>query len=100
MLETLQAILAIVLIDLALSGDHALVIGMAGRGLPERQRGRAIILGGLGAVVLRIAAASIVTLLLAIPYLQLIASVALLFIAYRLPRPSPPPPRPPARAAG
>ena len=81
MLETLQAILAIVLIDLALSGDNALVIGMAARGLPKRQRRRAIVFGGLGAVVLRIAAASIVTLLLAIPYLQFIASIALLVIA-------------------
>jgi YjbE family integral membrane protein len=89
MLESLQAILAIVLIDLALSGDNALVIGMAARGLPKRQRRRAIVLGGLGAVVLRIAAASVVTLLLAIPYLQLIASIALLVIAYRLVRPAP-----------
>jgi YjbE family integral membrane protein len=88
MLETLQAILAIVLIDLALSGDNALVIGMAARGLPKRQRRRAIIFGGLGAVVLRIAAASVVTLLLAIPYLQFVASIALLVIAYRLVRPS------------
>jgi len=88
MLETLQAVLAIVLIDLALSGDNALVIGMAARGLPKRQRRRAIVFGGLGAVVLRIAAASVVTLLLAIPYLQLIAGVALLVIAYRLVRPS------------
>lgn len=88
MLETLQAILAIVLIDLALSGDNALVIGMAARGLPKRQRRRAIIFGGLGAVVLRIAAASIVTLLLAIPFLQLVASIALLAIAYRLVRPA------------
>ena len=89
MLETLQAIFAIVLIDLALSGDNALVIGMAARGLPKRQRRRAIVFGGLGAVVLRIAAASVVTLLLVIPYLQLIAAVALLVIAYRLVRPSP-----------
>src|SRR6266542_2414519 len=88
MLATLQPILAIVLIDLALSGDNALVIGMAARGLPKRQRRRAIVFGGLGAVVLRILAASIVTLLLAIPYLQLIASIALLLIAYRLVRPS------------
>ncbi len=88
MIETLQAILAIVLIDLALSGDNALVIGMAARGLPQRQRRPAIVFGGLGAVVLRIAAASIVTLLLAIPYLQLVASIALLVIAYRLVRPS------------
>jgi YjbE family integral membrane protein len=87
MLETLQAVVAIVLIDLALSGDNALVIGMAARGLPKRQRRRAIVFGGLGAVVLRIAAASVVTLLLAIPYLQLIAGVALLVIAYRLVRP-------------
>ena len=89
MIETLQAILAIVLIDLALSGDNALVIGMAARGLPQRQRRRAIVFGGLGAVVLRIAAASVVTLLLAVPYLQLIASIALLAIAYRLVRPTP-----------
>lgn len=88
MLETLQAVVAIVLIDLALSGDNALVIGMAARGLPARQRRRAIIFGGLGAVILRIAAASVVTLLLAIPYLQLIASIALLAIAYRLVRPT------------
>jgi YjbE family integral membrane protein len=88
MLETLQAVLAIVLIDLALSGDNALVIGMAARGLPQRQRRRAIVFGGFGAVVLRIAAASVVTLLLTIPYLQLIASIALLVIAYRLVRPA------------
>jgi YjbE family integral membrane protein len=88
MLETLQAVLAIVLIDLALSGDNALVIGMAARGLPRRQRRRAIVFGGLGAVVLRIAAASVVTLLLAIPYLQLVAAGALLVIAYRLVRPA------------
>jgi YjbE family integral membrane protein len=88
MLDTVQAVIAIVLIDLALSGDNALVIGMAARGLPERQRRRAIIFGGLGAVILRILAASIVTLLLAIPYLQLAASIALLVIAYRLVRPS------------
>src|SRR5712691_10011891 len=88
MLETVQAVLAIVLIDLALSGDNALVIGMAARGLPRRQRRRAIVFGGLGAVVLRIAAASVVTLLLAIPYLQLVAGVALLVIAFRLVRPA------------
>jgi YjbE family integral membrane protein len=87
-LDTLEAVFAIVLIDLALSGDNALVIGMAARGLPQRQRRRAIVLGGLGAVILRIAAAAAVTLLLAIPYLQLIASIALIAIAYRLVRPS------------
>ena len=83
-METIQAILAIVLIDLALSGDNALVIGMAARNLPQSQRRQAIIFGGLGAVVLRIAAAAVVTLLLAIPYLQFGAAIVLLLIAYRL----------------
>ena len=66
-----SAIVAIVLIDLALSGDNALLIGMAARRLPAVQRRRAIVLGGALAVILRFVAAAIVTFLLAIPYLQL-----------------------------
>lgn len=81
------AIVAIVLIDLALSGDNALLIGMAARRLPDAQRRRAIALGGALAVLLRIAAATIVTFLLAIPYLQLVGGVVLALIAYRLVRP-------------
>lgn len=87
MLEQLEAVLTIVLIDLALSGDNALVIGLAARGLPVKQRRKAIVLGGAAAVVLRIVAASAVTLLLAIPYLQLGGALALVVIAYRLVRP-------------
>lgn len=82
-----SAIIAIVLIDLALSGDNALLIGMAARRLPHAQRRRAIVLGGALAVVLRIAAAAIVTFLLAIPYLQLAGGIVLAVIAYRLVRP-------------
>jgi YjbE family integral membrane protein len=85
-MDTIQAVLAIVLIDLTLSGDNALVIGMAARNLPPKQRRQAIILGGAGAVVLRIIAAAAVTLLLAIPYLQAAAAIVLLVIAYRLVR--------------
>ena len=85
-MDTVQAVLAIILIDLALSGDNALVIGMAARDLPPKQRRRAIIFGGAGAVVLRIIAAAAVTLLLAIPFLQLGAAIVLLVIAYRLVR--------------
>jgi len=88
----LSAVIAIVLIDLALSGDNALLIGMAARRLPDAQRRRAIVLGGGLAVVLRIAAAAVVTFLLAIPYLQLAGGIVLAVIAYRLVRP--------ARAAG
>jgi YjbE family integral membrane protein len=82
-----SAVVAIVLIDLALSGDNALLIGMAARRLPDAQRRRAIVLGGVLAVVLRIIAAAIVTFLLAIPYLQLAGGVVLAVIAYRLVRP-------------
>jgi YjbE family integral membrane protein len=85
-----SAIVAIVLIDLALSGDNALLIGMAARRLPDVQRRRAIVLGGALAVILRIAAAAIVTFLLAIPYLQLAGGVVLAVIAYRLVRPNAP----------
>jgi YjbE family integral membrane protein len=81
------AIVSIVLIDLALSGDNALLIGMAARRLPDRQRRLAIVLGGSLAVVLRIVAAAAVTLLLAIPYLQLAGGLVLAVIAYRLVRP-------------
>ncbi len=84
----LSAVIAIVLIDLALSGDNALLIDMAARRLPDAQRRRAIILGGGLAVVLRIIAAAVVSFLLAIPYLQLAGGVVLAVIAYRLVRPS------------
>ena len=84
----LSAVVAIVLIDLALSGDNALLIGMAARQLPDAQRRRAIVLGGALAVALRIAAAAIVTFLLAIPYLQLAGGLVLAVIAYRLVRPA------------
>src|SRR5207247_5915591 len=87
MLETVQAIAAIVLIDLAMSGDNALVIGMVARGLPRSQRRRAIVFGAGAAVVLRVMAAAAVTLLLTIQYLQLVGGLALVVIAYRLVRP-------------
>jgi YjbE family integral membrane protein len=87
MAETLQAILAITLIDLAMSGDNALVIGMVARGLPKTQRRKAIVFGAGAAVALRVVAAAVVTLLLTVQYLQLIGGLALIVIAYRLVRP-------------
>src|SRR2546428_12348660 len=87
MLETLEAIVAITLIDLAMSGDNALVIGMVARGLPRAQRRKAIAIGAGGAVALRVAAAAIVTVLLPVRSLQLIGGLALVVIAYRLVRP-------------
>ena len=87
MAETLQAILAITLIDLAMSGDNALVIGMVARGLPRSQRRKAIVFGAGAAVALRVMAAAAVTLLLTVQYVQLVGGLALTFIAYRLVRP-------------
>lgn len=87
MIETIQAIAAIVLIDLALSGDNALVIGMAARGLPRRQRRMASAIGAGGAVALRVALAAVATILLTVPYLQLAGGLALALIAYRLVHP-------------
>ncbi len=95
-----SAIVAIILIDLALSGDNALLIGMAARRLPDDQRRKAIVFGGLLAVILRIAAAAAVTLLLTIPLLQLTGGVVLSIIAYRLVRPGANDPHNDVRPAG
>lgn len=84
MLEFLGAVGSIILIDLVLSGDNALVIGAAAAGLPRRQRWTAIALGGGGAIALRIIFAVGATLLLRLPLLQAIGGLLLLFIAVRL----------------
>ncbi|HET9921839.1 MAG TPA: YjbE family putative metal transport protein [Ktedonobacteraceae bacterium] len=83
-MELLAAIGSIILVDLALSGDNALVIGAAASGLPRRQRWYAIVFGGGGAIVLRIIFAVIATLLLRLPLLQAIGGLLLLVIAVRL----------------
>lgn len=87
MLDIIQPILAIVLIDLVLSGDNAVVIGMAARRLSPENRRRAILWGGFGAIGLRILFTALAALLLGVPYLQAIGGLLLLWIAYRLLRP-------------
>jgi YjbE family integral membrane protein len=82
--ETFSAILGIVLIDLVLSGDNAIVIGMAAHRLPPRQRRWAVLIGGGSAIVLRIALTAIAALLLTIPGLQALGGVLLLWIAFKL----------------
>ena len=84
MLEALSAIAGIVLVDLTLSGDNALVIGAAASGLPARQRRLAIVLGGGAAIVLRVLFAALATLLLRLPLLQAAGGILLLVIAVRL----------------
>jgi YjbE family integral membrane protein len=71
-------------INILLSGDNALVIAMACRGLPPRQRFWGMVLGAGVAVVLRIIFTFIVVTLMALPYLKLVGGLALLWIAAKL----------------
>ncbi|HEX5499664.1 MAG TPA: TerC family protein, partial [Thermomicrobiales bacterium] len=87
-LELIGAVLSIVVIDLVLSGDNAVVIGMAARQLSSENRRRAIVLGGGGAIVLRIAFTAMAAILLDIPYLRFVGGVLLLWIAWKLVRPA------------
>lgn len=82
----LQALFKIVILDLVLSGDNAIVIGMAVRVLPAKERQRAILFGGAGALVLRMAFTALVTLLVREepPFLLLVGGLVLVWITYRL----------------
>ena len=75
---------SILVLDLALSGDNALVLGATAAGLPQKQRWYALIFGGAGAIVLRILFSSIATIVLNIPWLQTAGAVILIIIAVRL----------------
>ncbi|MDG0793252.1 TerC family protein [Cohnella ginsengisoli] len=74
----------IVLINLLLSGDNAVVIAMAGRRLPPAQRRRAVWWGAAAAVLLRCMLTVLAALLLDIPYLQTAGAVLLFVIAFKL----------------
>ena len=84
--HVLPRIASIVVIDLVLSGDNALVIGMAAHRLPPGQRRWVIVLGGAGAITLRIAFTALAALLLMVPLLKAAGGVLLLWIAYKLVR--------------
>jgi YjbE family integral membrane protein len=84
MLEVLGIIGGIVLVDLVLSGDNALVIGAAAASLPRQQRYAAILAGGIGAIVLRILFTLAAALLLQLPLLQAIGGALLIAIAIKL----------------
>ena len=78
------AVLAIVLIDIVLAGDNALVIGMAANRLPENQRKRVIFWGTFGAVAIRFLSVAVLTYLLLVPGLRLIGGLALIYIGWKL----------------
>jgi YjbE family integral membrane protein len=71
-------------INILLSGDNAVVIALACRSLPERQRNRAVIGGSAGAILLRVLFCLIVVWLLHIPYLKLIGGLLLVWIGVKL----------------
>jgi YjbE family integral membrane protein len=83
-MQALAGLASIVVVDLVLSSDNALVIGMAARRLPSGQRCWAIVLGGAGAIALRIVFTTLAAVLLAVPLLKAAGGVLLLWIAYKL----------------
>jgi YjbE family integral membrane protein len=82
--EFLSALLAIVVIDLVLAGDNAIVIALAARNLPKALQKRAIVWGSAGAVIVRTSLTVAVLWLLAIPGLMLAGGLLLVWIAYKL----------------
>lgn len=80
----IAALFQVVMIDLALAGDNAIVVGMAAAGLPEHQRTRAIVLGMAGATVLLITFASITTQLLKLVGLLFAGGVLLLWVCWKM----------------
>jgi YjbE family integral membrane protein len=87
-LDLVLGVLKIVIIDLALAGDNALVIALAVRTLPKRQQLFGRIWGTVGAVALRLLFIGVISYLLGIPLLQAVGGLLLLWIAIKLVRQS------------
>jgi YjbE family integral membrane protein len=83
-LQFLSSLLTILVIDLVLAGDNAIVIGLAARKLPVDQRKKVIIWGTVGAITLRVIATVTIVYLLKIPGLLLVGGLVLLWISYKL----------------
>jgi YjbE family integral membrane protein len=83
----LSALLAIILIDLALAGDNAIVIALAARQVPLHMQRKVLIWGSIAAVVVRAIASLFVVWLLKIPGFLLAGGAILLYIAYKLVQP-------------
>jgi YjbE family integral membrane protein len=82
--EALAAFVEILLIDIVLAGDNAIVVGALAAGLPTEQRKKVIMIGVLAALVLRIAFALVVTQLLQVVGLVLAGGLLLLWVAWRM----------------
>ncbi|TVY04354.1 TerC family protein [Cohnella terricola] len=84
MLENLLLLMEILLVNIVLSGDNAVVIAMASRNLPPNLRNRAIWMGAIGAVGLRIVLSIVAVALLGMPAVQIVGALLLLYIAFHL----------------
>ena len=82
--DALTALFQVILIDLVLAGDNAVVIGLAAAGLPAEQRRRAIIVGIAAATALRIVFAGVATQLLQVIGLLLAGGVLLLWVCWKM----------------
>ena len=82
--EALTALLQVIMIDLVLAGDNAIVIGLAAAGLPKDQRAKAILIGIIAATVLRIIFAALTTQLLQIVGLLLAGGILLLWVCWKM----------------
>ena len=82
------ALFSIIVLDLVLAGDNAVVIAMASNRLPAHLRKRAIYVGTAGAIVIRLIMTYFAVQLLSVPYLQALGGLVLLPIAVKLMKPS------------
>ena len=82
--DALSALLQVIMIDLVLAGDNAIVIGLAAAGLPKDQRAKAILIGIIAATVLRIGFATVTTQLLQIVGLLFAGGVLLLWVCWKM----------------
>lgn len=83
-MEFLVALFGIMMVNIVLSGDNAVVIALASRSLPPAQQKKAIMWGSVGAIGLRVVLTLVAVALLSIPYLQFLGGVLLVWIAAKL----------------
>ena len=82
--DEITALFQVIMIDLVLAGDNAIVIGLAAVGLPLRQRAKAVLVGIIAATVLRITFAAVTTQLLQVVGLVLAGGILLLWVSWKM----------------
>jgi YjbE family integral membrane protein len=82
--DFLSGLISVIIVNVILSGDNAVVIAMAVRSLPRSQRKKGIIIGAAGAVLLRIVLTFFVARMLQTPYLKLIGGLVIVWLAVKL----------------